>query len=435
MADDVGVAIIVNDHVHLGHPGKFVVHFDAKEIPLRKVVPELEVLYCPGLFLPVSFAAHMVERVEQEASRATRRIKHQLLSLRIEDLDRECDQFARRKVLTEVAFEESSHEFLKGHALGIEFGSLERDTLQMLDAQREDGWIDVDLVRKDIRLSLLLRIVEAANTGGKLRRCFTIAALKRVRLAVFAFRVFLVAVLDEDDLAELTERCDGAAASTFPKGLMALTNGSAQFFAGHCGQVLPWLVLVEAPLRRFSIALGDVGEVVLIAFARRVSIEAQEAASEAGNGTAEVRPEAGAVTANLFYRLGELRVTNIGPLALKYEVRGLPLRVAVNDDIGVVVRRAPRNVHLEGNALRRVFVLVDEFRPELGADFLLWVRPTLRVVSCPVADALILSFACDFCIPVCKGTFDESGLCFVSHVDDFCGGNNCSLPPGWYASF
>ena len=66
-----------------------------------------------------------------------------------------------REILAEVAFEEATHEFLKGHALGVEFGAVKRDALQVLHALRQDGRIDVDRIGEDVRLGCFLRVIES----------------------------------------------------------------------------------------------------------------------------------------------------------------------------------------------------------------------------------------------------------------------------------
>ena len=60
VAHDVGVAIIVDDHVHLGDSGQLVVHLNAIHIVLCEVVPILEVLHCVGLVPLVCLSAHVV---------------------------------------------------------------------------------------------------------------------------------------------------------------------------------------------------------------------------------------------------------------------------------------------------------------------------------------------------------------------------------------
>ena len=60
VAQDVGMAVIVNNHIHLGDPGQFLVNFNAKEVALGEVVPVAEMGNGAGRLLPVGFPAHMV---------------------------------------------------------------------------------------------------------------------------------------------------------------------------------------------------------------------------------------------------------------------------------------------------------------------------------------------------------------------------------------
>ena len=39
VAHDIGVAVIVDDHIHLGDASEFLVHLDAEQLLLREVVP------------------------------------------------------------------------------------------------------------------------------------------------------------------------------------------------------------------------------------------------------------------------------------------------------------------------------------------------------------------------------------------------------------
>ncbi len=146
--------------------------------------------WCPGFCTPVGLAAHMVERVEQEAARAAGRVEHHVLAFRVEHFHGKGDQFARGEVLAEIALEETAHELLEGDALGVEFGAVERNAFQVFHALREDGRIDVDLVGEDIRLLFLLGLVELVDARGQFLGALAVAALEGVGLAVRRDRGF-----------------------------------------------------------------------------------------------------------------------------------------------------------------------------------------------------------------------------------------------------
>ena len=174
---------------------------------------------------------------------------------------------------------------------------------------------------------------------------------------------------------------------------MALADGGAEGFAGDGREVGAGLVLVEAPLRRPAVGYGDVGDVVGVALARGERVEAEEAAREAGDGAAVGRGEAASVAAGLLHRLREFGVGDLRLLALEHEPRRLEVVVFVKDEVGLEVGGSGGNGDFESDALRGVAVLVEEFRPEFGADFLFGVGPALGVVGGDVAYALGAAFA------------------------------------------
>src|ERR1035437_3712856 len=144
----------------------------------------------------------------------------------------------------------------------------------MLNALRENWWFNGNLVGEDVRFPLFFSVVEATNPVRKLSSCFAVAALKRIRLVIFAFLVLFVAVLNKENFAELAEGRDGAAASSLPKGLMTFTNGGPQLLPRYCYEILPRPVFVEAPLGRFAKAFGDIGEVIPVTFPSREFVKA-----------------------------------------------------------------------------------------------------------------------------------------------------------------
>ena len=250
MADDVGVAVVVDDHVHLGDAGEVVVDLDAEQVFLREVMPVAEVV---AAFLrggevvwekAVGFRADEIERVEEEAAGAARGIDDEVVRRGPEHLDGEGDEFARGEILAEVALEKAAHEFLEGDALGVEIGAGEADGFKVIDDLREDGRLDVDAVGEDIRLARLLGLVELVDARGKVFGGFLGAALEVVGLALFAL-VHLVADFDEDDFAELAKGFHRIALAAFPKRLVAFADGGAEFLARDGAEVFACGSFVE----------------------------------------------------------------------------------------------------------------------------------------------------------------------------------------------
>lgn len=411
VTDDVGVPIVVDDHVHLGDTGQLFVDFQTEKIFLGEVMPILPMGVRSRLLHPAGLTAHMVERVKQKATRTTGRVQYHVLAFRVQHFHGKGDQFARGEVLAEIALEKSAHELLESHALGVEFGAVERNSLQMLHALRENGRIDVDLVGEDIRLLYLLVSVKPVDADGQRLGALAVAALESVGLAIRAIQILFVAMLDEDDFAELPESRDRATPPAFPKGLVAFSDGGAQFLARNGGKVLAGFVFVKAPFGRFAIADRDVRRDISVTLARRKFVEAQQAASQAGNDARIGRAEAGAVAASLFDGLGKFGGAHVRTLALEHEPGRFQFAVLirVNDEIGKIVGRAARHLDLEADTLGPVLILVDEFSPKLGAHLLLRVGPAFRVVRGEVVDTLRFALAAELGVAVCDSLF-EIGL-------------------------
>src|SRR5438552_8289650 len=102
------MTVVVDNHVHLGDAGKFLVDFQAEQVLLGEVVPIGEMVFAfrrPFLLrkTTVGLATYMIERVEEEAAGAASGIKDDVLALGIEYLDRKGNEFARSEILAEVA--------------------------------------------------------------------------------------------------------------------------------------------------------------------------------------------------------------------------------------------------------------------------------------------------------------------------------------------
>src|SRR5436190_1436890 len=101
------MAVVVDDHVHLGDAGELLVDLDPEDIFLCEVVPVGVVVAAlrgvrrePGE--PASgLAADVVKRVQEESAGAASRIENEVFLFWIEDLDRKANELARGEVLPE----------------------------------------------------------------------------------------------------------------------------------------------------------------------------------------------------------------------------------------------------------------------------------------------------------------------------------------------
>ncbi len=247
---------------------------------------------------------------------------------------------------------------------------------------------------------------------------FFAAALKCVGFAVNAGRVFLVAVFDEDDLAELIESGDGTTASAFPKGLMTLPDSGTEFLSRDGSKVLARGVLVEAPFGRFAVADRNIGHHVAVTLTARVLlrvVKAEQASGQTSNNATEFCVKTGTVAARLLDGLGEFGIRDFRTLALEDEVRGFAFVVGVDNDVGAVAGRAAGDGHLKANSLGAVLILIDEFGPTFGANLLLGVSPALRVVCINVQNALRLAFTRKLDATVLNGAWQVRLYVSVSH--------------------
>ena len=237
VADNVRVSVVVNDHVHFGDAGEFFVDFDTEEVLFGEVVPVGKVFAAlagvRAVFwkTTIGLTSDVVEGIEQEAAGPASRVEDELLAFGVQDFDCEGDEFARGEILSEIALEESAHKLLERDALGVEFGLVQRDAFEMLHTLRKDRRLDVDFVGENVGLKVLLSFVELVDALGQFFGTFAVATLEVVGLAILAVGVLFVAMLNENDLAKLAEGGDGTATAPFPKRLMALANGRAEFFA------------------------------------------------------------------------------------------------------------------------------------------------------------------------------------------------------------
>src|SRR5260364_320131 len=104
MTDNIRMAVIVDNHIHLGDAGWLFINFQAEQIILGELMPIPVMLEDVLLLLVICLAAHVIKRIQQKPPGAAGGIQHDMRAFRVKHFHRESDQFARRKVLTEIAF-------------------------------------------------------------------------------------------------------------------------------------------------------------------------------------------------------------------------------------------------------------------------------------------------------------------------------------------
>ena len=174
--NDVGVAVVVDDHVHLRGAGDLLVDLDAVEVVLRKIVPVAMMLVRARLEVFVRLSTHFVEGMQKKASASAGSIEDERVVGDRKHVHNELHDHARREVLAEVAPEERAHERLKRAALAVKIRVLEVDAFQIGNDRARFRRAETNVVLEDL---------------GVFLAPFLIELFSRVREATqFAFSVF-----------------------------------------------------------------------------------------------------------------------------------------------------------------------------------------------------------------------------------------------------
>lgn len=144
--------------------------------------------------------------------------------------------------------------------------------------------------------------------------------------------------------------------------------------------------------------------------------EVEEAPRGAGDDAREGSAEAGAVAARLLDGLLKLGIANVGLFALDDDVVVFAFVIAIDDEVGAVVRRPAGNEDFDADALGPVFLFVDERCPKLGADFFLRVAEPLGVVRGDVVNFLGLAFAGEAGVSVGDGALEVGHALLVANA-------------------
>ena len=122
VANNIGMSIIVDDHIHFCYTGNFVVDFNTEKMLCGKIMPIVEIINCAFFVIVACLLTHIVKSVQKETTRSARGIKNIPILLWLHHFYAEFDNRTRRKVLTEITFEESIHKLLKSNTLNIKIG-------------------------------------------------------------------------------------------------------------------------------------------------------------------------------------------------------------------------------------------------------------------------------------------------------------------------
>ena len=204
LPNNVAMAVVVKDHVHLGDAGDFVVDLHAVQILLGEVVPVRVMLHTAGFVVLRGLAADFVEGVEQKSAGAARGIKHQLIRLGPCHVRRESDNLARGEILAEITLEKAVHELLERHALGVQVSLAETYGFHVGNKSAERGVIYAYGVGENLRVALFRYFINGLYAFGQLAGRFVGLYLEFIGLAVLARSLFVLN-LDEEQFAKFTE--------------------------------------------------------------------------------------------------------------------------------------------------------------------------------------------------------------------------------------
>lgn len=73
-ANDIGMPVIMYDHIHFRNAGDLIIDFDAIQMLCGEVMPVIIILYRSLITKLISLLSHIVERVQQESAGTAGRI-------------------------------------------------------------------------------------------------------------------------------------------------------------------------------------------------------------------------------------------------------------------------------------------------------------------------------------------------------------------------
>ena len=129
MTDNVGMTIIVHNHVHLCNTSYFVIDFDSIKMFCCKIMPIVKVIDGAFLIIVACLLPHVIKCVQKETAGTTRRIKDIPILFWLHHFYTEFNNGTRRKVLSKIALKETIHKLLKSNALNIKVSFIEVNSL------------------------------------------------------------------------------------------------------------------------------------------------------------------------------------------------------------------------------------------------------------------------------------------------------------------
>ena len=131
MTDNISMTIIVDDHIHLCDTGNFIIDFNTEKVFCGKIVPIVEIVNRTFFVIIACLITHIVKSVQEETSRATRRVKNIPILLWLHHFYAEFNNGTRSKILPKIALKETIHKLLKGNTFNIQIGFIKIDSFQM----------------------------------------------------------------------------------------------------------------------------------------------------------------------------------------------------------------------------------------------------------------------------------------------------------------
>ena len=130
-ANDIGMSIIMHNHIHLCDTCNLIIDFDSVEVFFRKIMPITIVVSTAFFVILGSLMANIIQCIQQEPTRPTGSIQHIPVVFRLHHLYSKLNDRTRRKILAKIAFEESIHELLKCHTFYIKVCFVQIDRFKM----------------------------------------------------------------------------------------------------------------------------------------------------------------------------------------------------------------------------------------------------------------------------------------------------------------
>ena len=131
MADNIGMTIVMDNHVHLCNTSNFIIDFYSIKMLCCKVVPIIEVINSTLLIIIACLISHIIKRMQKETTRTTGRIKDIPILFGFHHFYTKLNNRTRSKVLPEIALKKTIHKLFESNAFNIEVCFVKVNCLQM----------------------------------------------------------------------------------------------------------------------------------------------------------------------------------------------------------------------------------------------------------------------------------------------------------------